>query len=53
MLMPPFELHHPSSVDEAVQLAADLMEKGEAFDWVAAERTSSPTTNGASIRNLT
>ena len=35
MLMPPFELHHPSSVNEAVQLAANLMEKGEAFDWVA------------------
>ena len=35
MLMPPFELHHPSSVDEAVELAASLMAKNEAFDWVA------------------
>jgi len=35
MLMPPFELHHPSNVEEAVQLAASLMEQGEAFDWVA------------------
>ena len=35
MLMPPFELHHPVNVDEAVQLAASLMDKGEAFDWVA------------------
>lgn len=35
MLMPPFELHHPSTVDEAVELAASLMAKNEAFDWVA------------------
>ena len=35
MLMPPFELHHPSSVDEAVELGASLMAKNEAFDWVA------------------
>jgi 4-hydroxybenzoyl-CoA reductase subunit beta len=35
MLMPPFELHHPTTVEEAVGLAAELMDKGEAFDWVA------------------
>ena len=35
MLMPPFELHHPSTVDEAVELAASIMAKGDAFDWVA------------------
>lgn len=35
MLMPPFELHHPTSVKEAVELAGSLMEQGEAFDWVA------------------
>ncbi|MBH34044.1 MAG: hypothetical protein CMB74_01165 [Euryarchaeota archaeon] len=35
MLMPPFELHHPSTVDEAVELAASLMAKNEVFDWVA------------------
>ena len=35
MLMPPFELHHPGSVQEGADLAASLMEKGEAFDWVA------------------
>jgi len=35
MLMPPFELHHPASVEEAVELAASLMGQGEAFDWVA------------------
>ena len=35
MLMPPFELHHPTSVEEAVALAASLMQAGEAFDWVA------------------
>lgn len=35
MLMPPFTLHHPQSVEEAVSLAADLLAKDEAFDWVA------------------
>ncbi|MEC7064848.1 MAG: FAD binding domain-containing protein [Candidatus Thermoplasmatota archaeon] len=35
MLMPPFELHHPNTVDEAVEMAASLMKNGEAFDWVA------------------
>ncbi len=35
MLMPPFELHHPNTVDEAVETAARLMKNGEAFDWVA------------------
>ena len=30
-----FELHHPASVKEAVELAGSLMEQGEAFDWVA------------------
>ena len=35
MLMPPFELHHPTSVGEAVELAASLMSQDEAFDWVA------------------
>ena len=35
MLMPPFELHHPTSTQEAVEIAASLMEAGEAFDWVA------------------
>ena len=35
MLMPPFELHHPNTVDEVVETAARLMKNGEAFDWVA------------------
>ena len=35
MLMPPFELHHPSTVEEAVALAASLLEREEGFDWVA------------------
>ena len=35
MLMPPFELHHPTSVEEACELASSFMELGESFDWVA------------------
>ena len=35
MLMPPFTLHHPASIEQAVSLASDLMSKGEEFDWVA------------------
>ena len=35
MLMPPFELHHPKTVEEACKLAADLIDEGHSFDWVA------------------
>jgi 4-hydroxybenzoyl-CoA reductase subunit beta len=35
MLMPPFTLHNPTTVEEACSLAGMLLEKGEAFDWVA------------------
>lgn len=35
MLMPPFELHHPTSVEEACKMASSFMELGESFDWVA------------------
>lgn len=35
MLMPPFTLHHPGSIEQAVSIASDLMSKGEEFDWVA------------------
>ncbi|MGB0201816.1 MAG: FAD binding domain-containing protein [Candidatus Poseidoniaceae archaeon] len=35
MLMPPFELHKPTSVEEACQIAAQLLESGQEFDWIA------------------
>lgn len=35
MLMPPFTLHHPGSIEQAVSIASDLMSRGEEFDWVA------------------
>ncbi|MDA0843048.1 MAG: FAD binding domain-containing protein [archaeon] len=35
MLMPPCELHHPQTIEEAMALARDLNGRGEAFDWVA------------------
>ena len=35
MLMPPFELHLPNSIDEACSIASGLMEAGEDFDWIA------------------
>jgi len=35
MLMPPFTLHHPSSIEEAISIASDIISKGEDFDWVA------------------
>jgi len=35
MLMPPFNLHHPKSVEEACELASTFMAKDESFDWVA------------------
>ena len=33
--MPPFILHHPLSIAEATQIASELIESGEDFDWVA------------------
>ena len=35
MLMPPFILHHPITIEEATTIAANLIEQGEDFDWVA------------------
>ena len=35
MLMPPFILHHPTTIGEATSIASNLIEKGEDFDWVA------------------
>ena len=35
MLMPPFTLHHPTSVEEACEIAANLMAESQEFDWVA------------------
>ena len=35
MLMPPFILHHPQSIEEATEIAAELIKQGEDFDWVA------------------
>ena len=35
MLMPPFELHKPSTVEEACDIASELLESGQEFDWIA------------------
>lgn len=35
MLMPPFTLHHPSSIQEAISIASNIIADGETFDWVA------------------
>ena len=35
MLMPPFELHRPGTVEEACKIAAELLEAGQEFDWIA------------------
>ena len=35
MTMPPFKLHTPSSIDEAIQIAKDLQSKQEDFDWIS------------------
>jgi 4-hydroxybenzoyl-CoA reductase subunit beta len=33
--MPPFELHRPKTVEEACAMAANLIESGQEFDWIA------------------
>lgn len=35
MLMPPFELHRPATIDEACKMAANFLESGQEFDWIA------------------
>ena len=35
MLMPPFNLHHPNTVEEACELASSFIANEESFDWVA------------------
>ena len=35
MLMPPFELYSPTSIEAACEKAAELLEKGQEFDWIA------------------
>jgi 4-hydroxybenzoyl-CoA reductase subunit beta len=35
MLMPPFNLHNPKTVEEACELAATFLANKESFDWVA------------------
>ena len=33
--MPPFNLHHPKTVEEACELASTFLANNESFDWVA------------------
>ena len=35
MLMPPFILHVPGSVEEACEIAGNLISEGKEFDWIA------------------
>ena len=35
MKLPPFKLHTPSSVEEAIQIAKNLQSKKEDFDWIS------------------
>lgn len=35
MKMPPFKLHMPTSIDEAIEIAKQMHSKEEEFDWVA------------------
>ncbi|MGB1458759.1 MAG: FAD binding domain-containing protein, partial [Candidatus Thalassarchaeaceae archaeon] len=35
MRMPPFQLHTPTSIEEAISIASDLTYKKQDFDWVA------------------
>ena len=35
MRMPPFTLHTPETLENAISLAGELAEVGEEFDWVA------------------
>ncbi len=46
MLMPPFTLHHPNSIAEAISIASNIISEGETFDWVAGGTDVYQITNG-------
>ena len=35
MRMPPFQLHTPTSLDEAISISEELVSENQEFDWVA------------------
>ena len=35
MRMPPFQLHAPTSLEEAISIAAKLASEKQEFDWIA------------------
>ena len=35
MKTPPFKLHRPNSISEAVSIASDLKNNGDSFDWIS------------------
>ena len=35
MRMPPFQLHTPTSLEEAISMAAKLASEKQDFDWIA------------------
>tara|TARA_B100000214_G_scaffold317861_1_gene251917 strand:- start:933 stop:1091 length:159 start_codon:yes stop_codon:yes gene_type:complete len=35
MRMPPFQLHTPTSLDEAISISDELVSENQEFDWVA------------------
>ena len=51
MLMPPFELHRPATIDEACQMAAKFLESGQEFDWIAGGTDLILITNGISTQS--
>ena len=35
MRMPPFQLHTPTSLDEAISISDELISENQEFDWIA------------------
>ena len=35
MRMPPFNLHNPSTLEDALAMASELESSGEEFDWIS------------------
>ena len=46
--MPPFQLHTPNSLEEAILIAGELASNEQEFDWVAGGTTYFLITNGTS-----
>ena len=53
MKTPPFNLHRPNSIQEAISIASELNDSNQQFDWVSGGTDLLPNYNGTLIQRNT